>query len=207
MQTAACRNEPSPRRSTRRNIPAAASSSRKPARIPLETGPSRRSRRKARKASRSVSARSAAAPRRKRSPLRRLRQTPPLPPPPRPNPPRNPLPSQPNRLRRAACGGYSSRSVWSVWLPVSAPASPSGRERKSNTFPSIRKADGSFESSAFFASCTLGGAEPRPYGHNLDILVGAGLCPARLKGKPLRLLPAAKSTSPVRGGKQVIEKP
>ena len=52
-----------------------------------------------------------------------------------------------------------------------------------------------------------GFAEPRPYGHNLDILVGAGLCPARLKGKPLRLLPAAKSTAPVRGGKQVIGKP
>ena len=52
-----------------------------------------------------------------------------------------------------------------------------------------------------------GFAEPRPYGHNSDILVGAGLCPARLKGKTLRLLPAAKSTAPVRGGKQVIGNP
>ena len=31
--------------------------------------------------------------------------------------------------------------------------------------------------------------------------------PARLKGKTLRLLPAAKSTAPVRGGKHVIGNP
>ena len=183
MQTAACRNGPSPRRSTRKNIPAAASSSRKPARIPLETGPSRRSRRKARKASRSASARSAAAPRRKRSPLRKLRQAPPLPRRHARTHRGTRCRADRNRLQRAARGGYSSRSFWSVWLPVSAPVSPSGGERKSNAFPIHTKSRWPRLSHRLFR-LYFGRSRAPPLRAQFRYSCRGGLCPARPKGNP-----------------------
>ena len=82
------------------------------------------------------------------------------------------------------------------------------RERGMGRFSAVLLwAERSRRPSGYIGCSCMGGAEPRPYGHNSDILVGVGLCPARPKGKPLRLLPAAKSTAPVRGGKQIIGNP